>query len=135
MKRFLFILSLICFIAASIKVTAQPPKIQKVMVAKHVDAAKKAKNPNIKAEEPSTDVEMKKPDANRGSCTVNLSNSTGYYVKVYIDGNYKGTLAPYESGTVTVYSGYTTVYCITTGGTYDWSAQGNCDGSYSFDIR
>jgi hypothetical protein len=132
MNRILFTLALICFIGAS--VNAQQ-KIQKVMVAKHVDAAKKAKNPNIKAEAPSSDVEAKKPDMTRGSCIVSFSNSTGYYVKIYVDGNYKGTLAPYESGSVTVYSGYTTVYCITTGGTYDWSAQGNCDGTYSFDIR
>jgi hypothetical protein len=134
MNRILFTLSLICFIGASVSMNAQQ-KIQKVMVAKHVDAAKKAKNPNIKAEMPATDVEAKKPEINRGSCTVSFSNSTGYYVKIYVDGNYKGTLAPYESGTVTVTSGYTTVYCITTGGTYDWSAQGSCDGSYSFDIR
>lgn len=105
------------------------------MVSKHVDAAKKIKNPNIKSEAPGTDVEAPRPSATRGNCTVSFSNSTGYYVKVYIDGNYKGTLAPYESGSVTVYSGYTTVYCITTGGTYDWSASGDCSGTYVFDIR
>ncbi len=135
MKRILTLLSFVAFLAFAVGANAQPPKKQKVMVAKHVDAAKKAKNPNIKTEEPAADVEATKPSATRGSCTVSFSNSTGYYVKVYVDGNYKGTLAPYESGNVTVYSGYTTVYCITTGGTYDWSAQGNCDGSYSFDIR
>ena len=135
MKPILFILCTICFLAFSINVKAQPQKKPKVMAAKHVDAAKKVKNPNIKSEAPATDAEIPKPAITRGSCTVSFSNSTGYYVKVYIDGNYKGTLAPYESGSVTVYSGYTTVYCITTGGTYDWSAQGDCSGTYAFDIR
>jgi hypothetical protein len=135
MKRILFILSTICFISFSTSLKAQPQKKQLVMVAKHVDAAKKMKNPNIKSEAPSTDVEVTKPNVTRGSCTVTFSNSTGYYVKIYVDGNYKGTLAPYETGSVTVYSGYTTVYCITTGGSYDWSAQGDCSGTYVFDIR
>lgn len=135
MNRILFILTTVCFMSFSFAVKAQPQKKQKVMVAKHVDAAKKNKNPNIKTEAPATDAEITKPGATRGSCTVSFSNSTGYYVKIYVDGNYKGTLAPYESGNVTVYSGYTTVYCITTGGTYDWSAQGDCSGTYVFDIR
>jgi len=136
MKRLLIFLALSGFMAFSFSAKAQPQKKQKIMVAKHVEAEKKVKNPNIKTEAPATDVEMTKPATTRGtSCTVGFTNSTGYYVKVYVDGNYKGTLAPYESGSVTVYSGYTTVYCITTGGTYDWSAQGNCDGSYTFDIR
>ena len=135
MKRILFILTTFCFIAFSFSANAQTQKKQKIMVAKHVDKEKQTKNPNIKTEAPTTDSEVAKPSATRGSCTVSFSNSTGYYVKVYIDGNYKGTLAPYESGSVTVYSGYTTIYCITTGGTYDWSAQGDCSGTYVFDIR
>ncbi len=135
MKRTFLLLTTLCFMAFSYTAKAQPKKIQKIMVAKHVDAAKKTKNPSIKNEAPATDAEVARPSATRGSCTVSFSNSTGYYVKVYIDGNYKGTLAPYESGNVTVYSGYTTIYCITTGGTYDWGAQGDCSGSYVFDIR
>ncbi len=135
MKRILFFLATFGFIMSTYTSKAQPHKIQKIMVAKHVDATKKAKNPSIKNEAPTTDAEIAKPSATRGSCTVSFSNSTGYYVKVYIDGNYKGTLAPYETGNVTVYSGYTTIYCITTGGTYDWGAQGDCSGSYVFDIR
>lgn len=135
MKRILFIITTLCLLAGSFTTMAQPPKKQKVMVARHVDEARKAKNPNIKSEAPAADAEMAKPSLTRGSCTVTFTNSTGYYVKVYVDGNYKGTIAPYDNGNVTVYSGYTTVYCITTGGTYDWSAQGDCSGTYVFDIR
>lgn len=112
---------------------AQTPK--KIDVKKEKVTATRGANPKIKMDEPSADKEMAKPSATRGSCTIAFSNSTGYYVKVYVDGNYKGTLGPYESGTVTVYSGYTTIYCITTGGTYDWSAAGNCDGSYTYNLN
>lgn len=92
-------------------------------------------NPNIKVDAPATDVELAKPSKERGSCTVAFTNNTGYYVKIYVDGSYKGTLSPYESGSVTVYSGYTTIYCITTGGTYDWSAAGDCTGTYTYALN
>lgn len=124
MKRILFILTTFCLLHSRFLPTPQTQKKQKIMVAKHVDKEKQTKNPNIKTEAPTTDSEVAKPESpTSGSCTVSFSNSTGYYVKVYIDGNYKGTLAPYESGSVTVYSGYTTIYCITTGGTYNSSAR------------
>src|SRR5438552_4158314 len=117
------VFALLCFTFSF----AQTPMKKDVM--KQKVTAMRGANPKIKMDAPTIDKEMAKPSATRGSCAIAFSNSTGYYVKIYVDGNYKGTLAPYESGTVTVYSGYTTIYCITTGGTYDWSAAGNCDGS------
>src|SRR6266536_2326240 len=115
MKHIIYLLISVCLMSFTYQANAQTQKKVKVMVAKHVEPEKKTKNPSIKSEAPETDNPVAKPSATRGSCTVSFTNSTGYYVKVYIDGNYKGTLAPYESGNVTVYSGYTTVYCITTG--------------------
>jgi hypothetical protein len=118
----------------AIAVTNAQPKKDMAVAKKKVDATRGA-NPNIKSEAPSTDVEAPKPSKTRGSCTVQFNNNTGYYVKVYVDGTYKGTLSPYEAGTVTVYSGYTTIYCITTGGTYDWTASGNCEGTYTYNLN
>ncbi|MCX6189697.1 MAG: hypothetical protein NTW54_08880 [Bacteroidetes bacterium] len=106
-----------------------------VAVTKKKVEATRGANTNIKVDVPSTDVEAPKPSKTRGTCTVAFTNNTGYYVKVYLDGTYKGTLSPYESGSVTVYSGYTTIYCITTGGTYDWSAAGNCEGTYTYALN
>jgi hypothetical protein len=106
-----------------------------VSVSKNKVESMRGTNPNIKSEAPSTDVEMAKPSKSRGSCTIGFVNNTGYYVKVYVDGTYKGTLAPYESGSVTVYDGYTSIYCITTGGTYDWKASGQCTGTYTFTLN
>ena len=120
---------------AMFALTATYAQVRGVDVAKKKVDATRGANPNIKSDVPSTDKEMAKPSKTRGSCTVAFTNNTGYYVKVYIDGTYKGTLAPYESGSVTVYSGYTTIYCITTGGTYDWSAAGNCEGTYTYKLN
>ncbi len=113
---------------------AQGKKVPMSISKKKVENMRGA-NSKIKMDAPTTDVEMAKPSKQRGSCTVAFTNNTGYYVKIYVDGTYKGTLSPYESGSVTVYSGYTTIYCITTGGTYDWSAAGNCDGTYTYALN
>ncbi len=127
---------LLTVIIALFAVTATFAQAKKsVEVAKQKVEATRGTNANIKSDVPSTDVEAPKPSKTRGSCTVAFTNNTGYYVKVYIDGTYKGTLSPYESGSVTVYSGYTTIYCITTGGTYDWSAAGNCEGTYTYALN
>ncbi len=132
MKKVL--LSLIVTLMAFTFSYAQGPA-KKIDVAKNPVTKTRGANPKIKTDVPTTDKETPKPSQTRGSCTIAFSNNTGYYVKVYVDGNYKGTLAPYESGSVTVYSGYTTIYCITTGGTYDWSAAGNCDGTYTYNLN
>lgn len=127
---------LLTVIIALFAVTATFAQAKKgVEVTKQKVEATRGTNANIKSDVPSTDVEAPKPSKTRGSCTVAFTNNTGYYVKVYIDGTYKGTLSPYESGSVTVYSGYTTIYCITTGGTYDWSAAGNCEGTYTYALN
>lgn len=126
-------LTLVIALLAFTVTNAQGKK--EIPVAKQKVEATRGENAKIKSDVPSTDVEAPKPSKTRGSCTVAFTNNTGYYVKIYIDGNYKGTLSPYESGSVTVYSGYTTIYCITTGGTYDWSAAGNCEGTYTYNLN
>lgn len=136
MKKFLVLFTLAFFVIGITSMNAQPPKKKAVAVSKNAVDKTRGANPNIKQDEPTTDVAMAKPSKNRGDyCTISISNTTGYYVKVYLDGYYKGTLGPYESGTVTAYSGYKTLYCITAGGTYDWSAAGNCDGTFSFTLN
>jgi hypothetical protein len=95
----------------------------------------RGENSKIKVDRPAKDKPVPKPEKTRGEyCGIAFSNNTGYYVDVYVDGYYKGTLAPWEDGKVIVYSGYTSIYCKTTGGTYEWSDAGNCDGVYTFKL-
>ncbi len=91
----------------------------------------------IKTDVPTTDVAAPAP-ANRGAtenCTMTFDNYTGYWVKVYVDGNFQGYVEPYGVGDVTVYGGYTTYYCETAGGTYYWSGEGNCEGEYHYNLK
>jgi hypothetical protein len=88
-------------------------------------------DPNIKQDRPTTDVVQEKT---RGLCSVDFINYTGYTINVYVDGYFKGTLSPYGSGNVTVGSGYTRIYCVTAGGTYSWTATGNCDHAYQYSL-
>ena len=95
-------------------------------------------NPNIKNDVSFCeikDVPVPKPSKSRGdTCYINVDNWTGYYVKVYVDGDYFGMVSPWGEGDVEVYSGYTTVYCITAGESFDWYATGSCDGYFSYKI-
>lgn len=95
----------------------------------------RGENPNIKSQAPTSDENpMPEPEKERGSlCMIDFNNNTGYYVEIYVNGYYMGTVAPWGVYAVDAYAGYTTIYCITSGGTYEWSSAGNCD--YYFDYN
>lgn len=115
---------------------AQTQKKKQITVEVQGKAVEKNRgaNPNIKVDMPTVDKPVAK---NRGAddCTITLDNYTGLYIKVYVDGYYKGTLDAWGKGTVSVGSGYTTVYCISAGGTQEWATDGNCEGYYYFKIK
>ncbi|WP_148661277.1 hypothetical protein [Flavisolibacter tropicus] len=126
-----FMLLAVLFTALSSQ--AQSKGVKKIdVIGKKVEASRGA-NPNIKSDVPTTDNPVEK---SRGaSCSVTFDNYTGLYVKVYVDGTYRGTVDAYGKGTVTVGSGYTTIYCVSTGGTTEWSASGDCRSSYIFNLK
>lgn len=109
---------------------------QKKQTVKEVKASKVEKsrgtNPNIKSGAPATDKAVEKQ---RGNCNIYFDNYTGYVVNVYVDGYFKGTVDAWGGGWVTVGSGYTTVYCQTTGGTYEWAATGDCSEEYRMKLE
>ncbi len=116
------------FLAFSTGASAQE-KITVKVESKKVDATR-GSNPNIKSQAPTTDAPEEKA---RGTCMIDFTNYTGYYINVYVDGYYKGQLSPYGRGTVYVGDGYTTIYGLSAGGTVEWPAKGgNCRGYYSY---
>jgi hypothetical protein len=125
MKKILFLV-LVAFLAISVS-NAQTAGAQKKTILKEVKSAKVSKsrgeNPNIKQGAPTTDVPVAKQ---RGDCAINFDNYTGYMVNVYVDGIFRGTVDAWGNGWVVVTNGYTTVYVITAGGTYEWSSTGQC---------
>ena len=96
----------------------------------------RGENPNIEFSVPKTDDNpAPKPEKTRDPyCGIDFENWTGYYVEIYVNRIYRGTLGPWEKGSVTVYAGYTSIYCITSGGTYEWSKAGSCDYYFTYTL-
>ena len=132
MKKVLFSLFAAgCLLLASSSASfAQVKKTVKI-THQQVDASRGA-NSNIKSQAPTTD--NAEPQARgAGTCKIFFTNYTGYYINLYVDGYYRGQLAPYSSGTVFVANGYTTIYGLSAGGTIEWPTQaGNCRGYYTY---
>lgn len=59
-------------------------------------------------------------------CDVVFDNYTGYWINIYVDSVFKGTLEPYAQGTLWVNPGSKSWYAETTGGTYYWKGNQNC---------
>jgi hypothetical protein len=129
-KTLLSIFAATCMLLAFSTSSSAQKQIKVKLTSRTVDV-NRGSNPNIKAEAPTTDTKQGKP---RGVCSVYFDNYSGLYVKVYVDGYYQGTLSPYGSFTVNVADGYTEIYCISTGGTRDWAATGNCTGKYIYSL-
>lgn len=83
---------------------------------------------------PSKDVVAAKPDNSRGSCCLNFDNWTGYIIYVWVDGDYRGTVSPWDEGSICVGDGWTTFYARTAGGTYEWSSEGQCMGYFNIKL-
>lgn len=136
MKKILLVTVLffgICFSSFAQQKAKKEVKIS----AKKVEKTR-GSNPNIKKDFDcnALDVAVAKPAKSRGDlCEIKFDNYTGFNVKVYVDGEFKGWVYPWEDGDVSVYGGFTTIYCITAGGSLEWSAEGNCESSYVFTLN
>ena len=125
-------IALLCFFAIGISQTTyaggkvKAKKIVKVVGKKNAGSAA-----GMKQGKPTTDKEM---DKSRGDCSVYFNNYTGYYVDVYMDGTFWGTISPYGGMTVADGNGYTKIYCETSGGSFNWTASGGCEQPYEFDL-
>ena len=136
MKKLLSLIVILLFVSISTFAQQKEKKVVDLTATKMEKS--RGDNPNIKTEFVfnAPDVAIPKPAETRGSrCTVNTINNTGYTVYVYVDGNYKGYVNPWSQGEVTVGAGYTTIYVRTSGGTYFWKKEGNCDYYYNYRIR
>jgi len=134
MKKLILItciaLAFLSVLSVSNTVYAQAKKKMTVNLSATTVEKSRGGNPNIKSGAPTTDKVAAK---SRGAiCTVNFYNHTGLFVYVYVDGDLKGSIAAYGNGTVSVLSGYTTIYCISAGGTKEWKASGDCSETYTY---
>lgn len=135
-KQLLWLVCLILTLTTFTTTQAQTKPRKDVTVEGKAVAKTRGSNPNIKTDEPTVDKPVPRPAATRGAlCKVHFDNYTGLYIKIYVDGNFKGTLAPWDDGWVTVGSGYTRIYCVSTGGTREWSASGDCREEYYYKLQ
>jgi len=79
--------------------------------------ANRTANPNIDAASKSN-LNQEETPKSKGVGYVVVDNYRGYHVDVYIDRNYRGTVAPYGKAYYAVTSGNTRVYG--TSGSYEW---------------
>lgn len=137
MKKHLFMLLIAVL---SFGVANAQSGAKKEHVIKDVKATKMAGargKDKIKTDVPTTDVAAPKP-AERGSvseCHLTFDNYTGYWIKIYVDGNFKGYVEPWGTGEVWVYGGWTSWYAESAGGTYYWENSGDCYSDWWVNLR
>jgi hypothetical protein len=126
------IMALVCLMSVCLSQTKaiaqehQPgKKIVKVVGKKGKDDSK------IKMDKPAKDAKAIK---SKTKCSVYFNNYSGYFVNVYMDGFFWGTVGPYGGMTVMPGNGYSTIYCVSTGGLWSWSASGTCSTPYEYDL-
>src|ERR1044071_9140071 len=130
MKKHLFMLliAVLSFGVANAQNGKKEHVIKDVKATKMVAGTRGSK---VKTDVPTTDVAAPAP-TNRGTaddCHLTFDNYTGYWIKIYVDGNYKGMVEPWGTGEVWVFGGWTSWYCETAGGTFYWENSGDffCD--------
>ncbi|MEO8149753.1 MAG: hypothetical protein ABI723_19090 [Bacteroidia bacterium] len=134
MKKILLLITSVFLLSCfSYSVSAQEKK--EVQLKATAMAKDRGANANIKMARPTKDVKMAEPEKSRGYCCPTFVNHTGYYVDMYIDGNYYGTLYPYGTYEVCVFPGYTKIYCETTGGSLYWKSDGDCNTSFFYHLN
>lgn len=124
MKKILIFALLTLFVAG---VSAQTQKQTKLIETKGILFEKqRGADPNIKTEKPSGDVVVPKergPVYGDNYCDVNLENHSGYSIDIYIDGDYRGTIGPWENRVSWAIPGKTILYGKSIGGTVYWGPQ------------
>ncbi len=125
MKKATFLIFAISTLALTTYGQTDEKKIQKRVDSKAYQKSRGA-DKNIKTGAPTVDKAVIKNREQSSLCTIFFDSYVAYYVEVYVDGNYKGTMSPYGALTVRVVDVYTTIYCVTSGRTRYWSDTGDC---------
>jgi len=70
------------------------------------DAAKKGSDVNVAGKEaPAPPSKTKGATRGDRDCTVKVDNWKGYYIRVYMNGDYMGTVGPWSAGTISLTTG------------------------------
>jgi hypothetical protein len=139
MKK-LVLIALVAFLGSIMVPSAlmAQAKEKKVVETKAMVVEKtRGANPEIKGAKPTDDTPAEKV-TNRGAndlCYITIDNWCRFAVDIYIDYNYKGTVAGY--GTLVTYAipGRTRLYAESVGGTRHWGpVYFDCDYTYTWKL-
>lgn len=139
MRKYIFML-LVAVLSFGFAAHAQDAPAKKEHVVKDVKATKmtgERGKEKIKNDVPTTDVPTPQP-AERGTaneCRLTFDNYTPYWVKVFVDGNFKGYIEPWGAHQVSVANGWSTWYAETAGKTYYWENSGDCQSDWWVNLR
>ncbi len=135
-KLLLFVFATICIIANA---SAQDNRQAVEIKSKALEKTRGAINPNIVIDVTNVDVITTNPleenSSSNSICEVTFNNGTGYQVKVYIDGKYKGTVDAWAKTIVNASKDYTTVYCMSIGGTLEWLAKATPNSTHTYILK
>jgi len=67
--------------------------------------------------------------------TITIGNFTGYYVDIFIDNNFKGTIDAWGQSTITVTSHFKTIRCQSVGETKEWLTTGDFSSNTTFKLE
>lgn len=94
----------------------------------------RGKDDNINIAMPGDDKPALRPEKSAGSyCETVINNNTSYVVDIYIDGEWKGTLAAYTSRQFLTQNWRAKIYGKSVGGNYSWGPSDiECDNEYKW---
>jgi len=143
MKKLTLILALTAiFVAGTITSTVAQAKQKKTVetVSKEKKGGEKIiditvpKGTNVQGK-PSSEDKSKGDVYGSSYCDVTIDNWTGYSIDIYIDGAFKGTLAPYDKRVTWAIPGTVKLYGEAAGTTYYWGTRSvDCDYSYTWKL-
>ena len=74
----------------------------------------------------------------QGDCAVVIDNRSAWYIRIYIDGTYRGTIAPWGDSYAYTGAGETQLYAVaifTDGSRYTWGPRSvGCYGRYTWQL-
>jgi hypothetical protein len=129
----------------TIATSVQAAEKQKKNVETKSQTARGATDPNIKSSElPANDpaqATASKPDASRGACRIAIDSRRNLYIKIFIDGEFRGVMSPNGDSVAYAYSGGTRLYAradFTDGSYTSWGPEHfYCEdgSSYTWTLR
>ncbi len=134
--RFFILLSIISILTSVTKINAQKQYWnEKLILVKGIKYNKsRGLDENILVKKPESDIQAAKPDKSSGAlCEIYLNNYTGYNVDVYINGEWSGTIAAYNSQYFFTSDWNAKIYGKSIEGNYCWGPKNiECDSEYKW---